>query len=103
MDDNELTAGRWWGPDDLGKPLVSISSEYQESLGLKLGDSLSFDVAGEQLDVTVVSIRKIRWDSFRPNFFLVFPPKLLDGAAGTYMTSIFLSQKQRPALVDLVR
>jgi putative ABC transport system permease protein len=103
MDDNDLIAGRWWEPKDFGKPLVSISSEYQESLGLKLGDTLSFDVAGENLEVTVASIRKIRWDSFRPNFFLVFPPKLLDGAAGTYMTSIFLTEKQRPALVGLVR
>ncbi|HWY94294.1 MAG TPA: FtsX-like permease family protein, partial [Steroidobacteraceae bacterium] len=74
-----------------------------ESLGLKLGDTLAFDVAGESLNATVASIRKIRWDSFRPNFFLVFPPKLLDGAAGTYMTSIFLTEKQRPALVGLVR
>src|SRR6202051_3374681 len=103
MDDNELIAGRWWEPADFGKPLVSISSEYQESLGLKLGDTLAFDVAGETLPGAVASIRKIRWDSFRPNFFLVFPPKLLDGAAGTYMTSIFLTEKQRPALVGLVR
>src|ERR1700675_3437296 len=47
MDDNELIAGRWWEPDELSKPLVSISSEYQEALGLKLGDTLAFDVAGE--------------------------------------------------------
>jgi putative ABC transport system permease protein len=103
MPDNQLIAGRWWTPQDYGKPLVSISSEYQETLGLKLGDHLTFDVAGETLTVTVASIRKIRWDSFRPNFFLVFPPELLDGAAGTYMTSVFLSPAERPALADLVR
>jgi len=103
MEDNQLIAGRWWTPADAGQPLVSISTEYQESLGLKLGDSLTFDVAGEPLTVTVASIRKIRWDSFRPNFFLVFPPGLLDGAAGTYMTSVFLTAAQRPALADLVR
>ena len=103
MDDNQLLAGRWWTPQDYGKPLVSISSEYQESLQLKLGDQLTFDVAGEPLTVTVASIRKIRWDSFRPNFFLVFPPKLLDGAAGTYMTSVYMTAAERPALVDLVR
>jgi putative ABC transport system permease protein len=103
MDDNELIAGQWWEPADFSKPLVSISSEYQESLGLNLGDTLTFDVAGETLIAKVASIRKIRWDSFRPNFFLVFPPKLLDGAAGTYMTSIYLTEKQRPALVGLVR
>jgi len=103
MADNQLLAGRWWTQADYGRPLVSISSEYQETLGLKLGDKLTFDVAGETLDVEVASIRKIRWDSFRPNFFLVFPPGLLDGAAGTYMTSVYLTQAERPALIELVR
>jgi putative ABC transport system permease protein len=103
MEDNQLIAGSWWTPADAGKPLVSISSEYQEALQLKLGDKLSFDVAGETLTVEVASVRKIRWDSFRPNFFLVFPPGLLDGAAGTYMTSVYLTPLQRPALADLVR
>jgi putative ABC transport system permease protein len=103
MNDNQLVAGRWWTPADNGKPLVSISTEYQDTLGLKVGDRLTFDIAGETLSVEVASIRKIRWDSFRPNFFLVFPPGLLDGAAGTYMTSVFLTPAERPALVDLVR
>jgi len=103
LSDNQLVAGHWWTAQDFGKPLVSISSEYQEAFGLKLGDSLSFDVAGEPLTVRVASIRKVRWDSFRPNFFLVFPPGLLDGAAGTYMTSVYLTPSERPALVDLVR
>jgi putative ABC transport system permease protein len=103
MEDNQLIAGSWWKPADAGRPLVSISTEYQEALQLKLGDKISFDVAGEALTVEVASIRKIRWDSFRPNFFLVFPPGLLDGAAGTYMTSVFLTAAQRPSLADLVR
>jgi len=103
MDDNQLIAGRWWTASDAGKPLVSISSEVQEALHLQVGDHLSFDVAGEPLSVEVASIRKVRWDSFRPNFFLVLPPGLLDGAAGTYMTSVYLTPTQRPALVDLVR
>jgi putative ABC transport system permease protein len=103
MEDNQLTAGRWWTAADAGKPLVSVSSEYADALRLKVGDHLSFDVAGEPLTVEVASIRKIRWDSFRPNFFLVFPPGLLDGAAGTYMTSLFLTAAQRSSLADLVR
>ena len=103
MPDNQLIAGQWWSAADRGKPLVSISSEYQEALHLKPGDRLRFDIAGEPLSVEVASIRKIRWDSFRPNFFLVFPPGLLDGAAGTYMTSIYLTPAERPALQGLVR
>ena len=90
-DDNRIVAGRWWSPADAGKPLVSLAVEYQDSMGLKLGDRLRFDVGGENYDVTVASFRKVKWDSFRPNFFVMFPPGLLDASAGTYMTSAYLS------------
>jgi putative ABC transport system permease protein len=101
--DNRITAGNWWTEEDYGKGLVSVTSEYQEELGLQLGDKLIFDVAGETLEAEVRSFREVRWDSFRPNFFLVFPPKTLDGLAGTWLTSMQLSQDERRVLVDLVR
>ncbi len=90
-DDNRITAGRWWGPADTGRPITSVAAEYQESMGLKLGDHLSFDIAGEPLEVTITSFRQVKWDSFRPNFFIEFPPQLIDAAAGTYMTSAYLT------------
>jgi putative ABC transport system permease protein len=102
-DDNRIIAGHWWGPADTGKPLVSLASEFQESLNLKLGDQLRFDVAGEQFDVSVASFRKVKWDSFRPNFFLMFPPGLLDGTAGSYMTSALFQPRFPGALAELVR
>jgi putative ABC transport system permease protein len=89
-DDNRIVAGKWWSAADRGKPLVSLSVEYRDSLGLAIGDRLRFDVAGETFDVTVASFRDVKWDSFRPNFFVVFAPGILDAAAGTYMTSAFL-------------
>jgi putative ABC transport system permease protein len=55
-----------------------VSTEVQEGLGLKIGDKLTFDVAGETYEATVASVRKVKWDSFQPNFFLVFAPGLLD-------------------------
>lgn len=103
MPDNRLVAGRWWTPADYGKPWVSISTEYRDALHLKLGDAISFDVAGEPLTARVASIRQVRWDSFRPNFFLVFPPHLLDGAAGTEITSVHLGARERPGLAQLAR
>ena len=102
-DDNHIIAGRWWGTADAGKPLVSLASEFQESLGLKLGDRLQFDVAGESLEVSVASFRKVKWDSFRPNFFIVFPPGLLDGAAGSYMTSARYEPRAAGELAALVQ
>jgi putative ABC transport system permease protein len=100
--DNRIVAGRWWAEADRGRRLVSVTTEYQEDLGLKLGDKLSFDVAGEPLVAEISSFRKVQWDSFQPNFFLVFSPGTLDGMVGTWLTSIRLKPEQRPLLADLV-
>ncbi len=101
--DNRIVAGRWWTETDRGRAYVSVATEYQEELGLKLGDRLAFDVAGETVEAEILSFREVEWDSFRPNFFLVFSPGTLDGLAGTWLTSMKLDAGQRTMLVDLVR
>jgi len=101
--DNEITAGKWFTTQDAGKPLVSVSTEYQEELGLKIGDSLQFDIAGETQTARVASVRKVKWDSFQPNFFLIFAPGLLDGTQGTYMTAVHLESRNPKTIGDLVR
>ncbi len=101
--DNRIVAGRWWTEADRGRRLVSVTTEYQEELGLKLGDKLTFDVAGEPLDAEIASFREVQWDGFQPNFFLVFSPGTLDGLVGTWLTSMRLKPDQRPLLADLVR
>jgi putative ABC transport system permease protein len=102
-DDNQVVAGQWFTAADAGKPLVSVSTEFQEALALKLGDQLRFDVAGETLEVGVASVRKVKWDSFRPNFFIMFPPGLLDGTAGSWMTSARYEPRSASAMANLVR
>jgi putative ABC transport system permease protein len=89
--DNRIVAGRWWSAEDAGKPLVSLATEMQEALGVQVGERLSFDIGGETIDATVASIRKVKWDTFRPNFFIVFAPGVLDRVAGTYMTSAYFT------------
>jgi putative ABC transport system permease protein len=101
--DNEITAGKWFKPEDNGKPLVSVSTEYFEELKLKLGDQLQFDVAGETITAAVSSVRKVKWDSFQPNFFLIFAPGLLDGTQGTYMTAVHMDARNPKTIGDLVR
>ncbi len=101
--DNQLTSGSWWSGVTSNQALVSVASEFQESLNLKLGDQLTFDIAGESLVAKLTSVRKVRWDGFRPNFFLVFSPGTLDASTGTFMTSIYLDSHQRLMLSDLVR
>ncbi|MFO1427055.1 MAG: FtsX-like permease family protein [Steroidobacteraceae bacterium] len=101
--DNEVVQGRWWGPAERGQPLVSVSTEFAEGLGLRIGDRLSFDVAGETYEARVASVRKVKWDSFQPNFFLVFAPGLLDETAGTWMTSAYFAPGETRAIAELVR
>ena len=100
---NTIVAGRWWparGPSD---PQVSVESEYAATLGLELGDTLTYDIAGETVTARITSLREVRWDTFKPNFFVVFSPGVLDGVTGTLITSVHVQPGQRPALVELVR
>src|SRR5690606_5630828 len=75
---NTLVEGEWWQEDYAGPPLVSVEEEAAKELGVGLGDSLRFVVAGQEVTATVASIRHVNWDSFRPNFFLVLSPGSLD-------------------------
>jgi len=82
---------------------VSVATDYRDEFGLVIGDRLTFDVAGEPLEAEVASFREVQWDSFRPNFFLVFSPGTLDGMVGTWLTAINLDAEQRRSLTALVR
>jgi putative ABC transport system permease protein len=101
--DNVITAGKWFTAEDHGKSLVSVATDMQESMQLKLGDVMAFDVAGERVEATISSFREVQWDSLQPNFFLMFPPGLLEGAAGTWMASAEFRPTEPSAIADLVR
>jgi len=101
--DNRLIAGRWWTAADAGKPLVSLASEFQEALGVEVGDQLTFDIGGETVQATVASIRKVKWDTFQPNFFIVFAPGVLENTAGTYLTSAYFKPGAARSLAALAR
>jgi putative ABC transport system permease protein len=100
---NEIVEGEWWPDDYDGPPLVSIEEEAALETGLTIGDRMTFIVAGREVDVTIASVRKINWDSFQPNFFMVFSPGALDGLPTTYIASLRLEKQQQPVLVTLVR
>lgn len=101
--DNRLVAGSWWAQADFGKPLASLATEFQESLGVHVGDRLAFDIGGETVEVKVASIRKVKWDSFQPNFFIVFAPGVLEDTAGSYMTSAYFNAADAHPLAQLAR
>ncbi len=84
---NRLTAGRWLDPS---AHEVSLENELADTLGIALGDLLSFDIAGETVDVRVTSLREVKWDSFDVNFFALMSPLVLASAPATYITAFHL-------------
>ena len=99
---NELVAGQWWdaGTDE---DLVSVEQEFAERMQIGIGDSLSFLVGSQPLEARVGSIRQLDWQSMQPNFFLVFPPKLLTDYPATFMTSFHLGVEDKLFLNDFIR
>jgi putative ABC transport system permease protein len=100
---NTLVSGTWWSKDEARKPLASLEESFATSLGLKLGDTLVFDVGGSPVSATVSSIRKVRWDSFQPNFFVDLSPGALEDHPGTWITSVYLPPAKAGILADLIR
>lgn len=100
--DNELTAGRWWRADET-MPQLSIEETWVAMTGLGLGDELTYSIGGLELTVPITSVRRVQWDSFRPNFFMVVNPGVIEGYAHTYITSFYVEPAQRAVALDIVR
>ncbi|MDT3420788.1 putative ABC transport system permease protein [Pseudomonas protegens] len=101
---NSIIEGSWWSaqPDD-GLPGVSVEAKVAQSLKLKLGDHLTFTVAGANREARVTSLRSINWDNFQPNFFMIFQPGTLKDLPATYLTSFYLSPGHDQQIVELSR
>ena len=81
---NELTAGRWVS-DEPGA--ISVESGLAETLGLKLGDTMAFDMAGQPVQARISSLRKVDWGSMHVNFFVLFPGSQLEGVPNTFIAA----------------
>ncbi len=102
-DSNEILEGEWWPADYSGPALVSIEEEVGIETGLTIGDELEFTVAGQTVTATISSVRKINWDSFQPNFFLVFSPGALDDFPTSYISSLRVPAEKKTVFAGLVR
>jgi putative ABC transport system permease protein len=100
--DNQVVAGRWWAPAD-PEDQFSVEEGLAKTLGVRLGDRLTFWVSGHEVSAQVTSLRRVRWDSFNVNFFVVSPPGLLGAEAASYVTSFHLPPGRAAVMADLQR
>jgi putative ABC transport system permease protein len=103
---NSITEGQWWNNEQApteGTPGVSVETKLAKSLNMKLGDTLSFVIGGTTHEVKVTSLRDINWDTFQPNFFMIFQPGTLKDVPTTYLTSFYLAPGNDQQIVELSR
>jgi putative ABC transport system permease protein len=100
--DNRVVAGKFWAPDD-PQPQFSVEEGIAKTLGIQVGDALTFDVAGSKFSAKVTSLRKVTWDSFKPNFFVIASPSLLRGYPASWITSFHLPQGRDDVVSALVQ
>ncbi|WP_126445375.1 ABC transporter permease [Sulfuricystis multivorans] len=98
---NTIIAGQWFG--NATTMQFSVEQGLASTLGLKLGDELSFEVAGQRFSGPVTSLRKLDWDSMRVNFFVIAPQGALDGQPTSYITSFHLPAGREALTSALVR
>lgn len=84
-EDNRIVAGQWWGPDAGDE--VSVEAGVARALGIGVGDRMVVQVGTQRIEARVSSIRELDWDTMRPNFFLIFPRRLLEAHAAMWITS----------------
>jgi len=102
---NRIVAGKWFAGATGTAAGISMEQGIAESLRLKLGDTLTFDIAGTPVTAAITSLRKVDWDSFRPNFFTLFAPGVLEAMPQTHLGAVRLPEGPRAAawLSELVQ
>src|SRR3989304_2372916 len=75
-------------------PAQTSQRSWLARTGLELGDELTYSIGGQELTVKITSVRRVQWDSFRPNFFMVVNPGLVESYAHTYITSFHVEPEQ---------
>lgn len=91
-----LSAGEWWPEDYAGPPLVSFEGEIAEGIGLKIGETVTVNVLGRNVEARVANLRKVDWDSLAINFVMVFSPKALAGAPFNLLATVTLPRDLPP-------
>ncbi|MFM4808109.1 ABC transporter permease [Aeromonas hydrophila] len=97
--DNTLTTGRWLD----GPGQVSVDKDLAKRLDIALGDTLGFTIEGRSFKAQVTSLRTIKWDNMRPNFYMIFSPDVLAPFSQTWLGSYRLPEQGRVAEVELIR
>jgi putative ABC transport system permease protein len=98
---NETVQGVWKLGEE--KSQLSVEEGIAKTLGIRLGDTLTYDVAGSTFTARVGHLRKVQWDSMRVNFFVIASPDVLQDFPASYLSSFYLPSDKVRAGDELAR
>ncbi len=95
---NTVVAGKWFTP---AAQEISVEEGIAKTLGWKMGDELTFAIGGESFQARISSMRKLRWDSMKVNFFVIGPPALVGRFPASYISAFRLEDADAPLMNEL--
>ncbi|PWQ96995.1 ABC transporter permease [Leucothrix arctica] len=98
---NILLDGEWFKGD--APKGFSVEESVMERFALKIGDSMTFDIAGQQVTQDITSTRRVNWDNLTPNFFVLAAPGSMDKLPQTFITSVFVPEGDSKLVPNLVK
>ncbi|MGH6775210.1 ABC transporter permease [Brucella tritici] len=102
-ENSTLTEGEWWPADYSGEPLVSFAEREGKELGLKLGDTVTVNVLGRNINAKIASFRQVQWETLAMNFVMVFSPNTFAGAPATWLATLTIPDSQKNLAPDVLR
>lgn len=87
-EDNEVVEGTFWPASGAAVPEISVEQGIAGLLGWKLGDRVAFDIAGQRFEAQITSLRRVDWESFKPNFFVLASPGALDAFPASWISGV---------------
>lgn len=97
-----VTRGEWWPEDYGGPPLISFDQEVAAGMGIGIGDTLTINVLGREIEARIGNLRRIDWSTLGMNFVIIFAPGTLEGAPQTNIATARAPAATEDALLDAV-
>lgn len=88
----KVVEGKFW--ENKGEDEISVEYEFAKSLGVKIGDTLQFNVQGIEVSGKITNTRSVNWADMKPNFVVLFSPGSLESAPAYFITSFLLESPE---------
>ena len=95
----KITKGAWWPEDYTGPPQISFAQNEAQELGLDLGDRLTVNILGRDIDATITSLRVVDFSSAGIGFVLTMNPSAIAGAPHTFISTVYAKPRAEAALL----